>query len=77
MKISYKDLQKILDNAKLEYRNLPAPLYVSKEAVQPSQVPHIAVLESFIGFLNKNALLSQNVTIDYRQGVYDDNEDPV
>lgn len=77
MKLTYKDLQHILDNAKLEYKNLPAPLYISKEAVQPGVVPHIAVLESFIGFLNKNSLLSQNVTIDYRQGVYDDNEDPV
>ncbi len=59
------DLFEILSGAKNNYTNLRVPVRITRKELEPGQLPHIAVMESLIGYLNRNHLLKKLVKFDY------------
>jgi len=62
------DFYEIISVAKSNFVNIVVPAKISKRDVYASDVPHVAMIESIIMYLNKNKLLRRLVRIDYTQG---------
>lgn len=71
-KITYKDLQEIMDNAKATYTAQKSRLWISKREVIGNDPVHVAFMEAMIMHLNKRGLLTELVTVDYQERILDD-----
>ena len=63
--INHSDISHLVNTAKASYAQTTMPMYVSKKEVYPSDANYVLMLESFIGYLNKNKLLKRLVKFDY------------
>lgn len=61
------DLTDIISGAKSAYPKATMPMYISKREFGNVEFNYVLVLESFIGYLNKNKLLKRLVKFDYRR----------
>ena len=61
------DLNEIISGAKNNYSNKRVPVRITKRQVDSSELPHLAIIESFIGYLNRNHLLKKLVKFDYTE----------
>lgn len=66
--INKRDLFDILSGAKSAYSNFSLPISVSGRQVEPGEAPNVAVVESFISYLNRMNLLKKTVKFDYTTG---------
>jgi hypothetical protein len=64
--VNKKDLGDVISGAKQIFVNLPINASISGTLVDKSELPQVAVIESFISYLNKNSLLKKTVKFDYR-----------
>ena len=58
------DLFDIISGAKSNYTKAPLPMRISKRPIDSSELPHVAMIESFISYLNKMSLLRKVVRFD-------------
>lgn len=61
------DLHDILSGAKFHYANAKLPVRVTKKQLDSGEAVNVSILESFIGYLNKNHLLKRLVKLDYTE----------
>lgn len=59
------DLYEIISGAKNVFTNKRLPLRISRKDVDQSDLPHISVIESFIGYLNRMNLVKKMIKFDY------------
>lgn len=59
------DLYSIASAAKGQFSNQRARPHISGKQVDSSELTTIAVIEAFIGYLNRNELLKRHVSLDY------------
>jgi len=65
--INYKDYLNVAGQAKSIYTTMKLPIRISRKDLEPNQVVHMATLESFILYLNRNDLLKKLVKFDYTE----------
>lgn len=65
--INNSDYFNILSNAKNFYIRMTLPIRITRKELQANDATHIAILESFISYLNKNQLLKKLVKFDYTE----------
>jgi hypothetical protein len=72
--VNYGDLQEIISQSKRAYGNITLPAHITGKRVDTSQLPTLAMLEAFVGYLNKNHLLKKLTKLDYTDssGEYDE-----
>jgi hypothetical protein len=63
--ITKADLGDIIQGAKRNMVSFNLPLEISNKAVDPREVPSLAILESTLSFLTSKKLLTNAVTVDY------------
>lgn len=63
--LNSNDIYDIVSNAKMIYTKFSLPLRISRKQVDPCDAPHVAMIESIVGYLNKTSLLKKLVKIDY------------
>jgi len=61
------DLYSVIHSAKDEFVKLKVPMQISKKPIDSSDLRHVAMIESFIIYLNKNHLLKKLVKFDYKE----------
>ena len=61
------DLFEIISNAKNGYTKQRMPVKVTRKQLEPGEVPHVAMIESFISYLNNMNLLKKLVKFDYTE----------
>jgi len=64
--INYFDMYSVINQAKGQYSNFRLPMKISDHQVEGNELPHFAMVESFIGYLNKMGLLKKLVKFDYK-----------
>lgn len=64
--VPHKDLFLIFAESRKQYLSLKAPTYVSKKILDHQETVYVAVLESFILYLNRSKLLKKLVKFDFR-----------
>lgn len=62
--INGSDLFNIVGNSKVEYSKFRLPMRISKLQVDNSDLPHVAMIESVLSYLNKNHLLKKLVKLE-------------
>lgn len=65
--VTSQDLFIIFSDATKNYIKTKLPLVVGKKTLEPSQSVHMAVMESFIMYLNRMKLLRKLVRFDYKE----------
>lgn len=65
--INYYDIFNIINTSKVNYANFKLPLKISKKQIDNSDVTHVAMIESVIGYLNKMNLLKKPVKFDHEE----------
>jgi hypothetical protein len=74
--VNKNDLFGIISDSKRKYVEFNLPLQVSGRAVDPSELPAIAMIEALVSYLNRNHLLNRLPKIDYSEEAgYDSLED--
>jgi hypothetical protein len=63
--VNKDDLFGIISGAKQEYVRQSTHLNLSGKPVDKSESPHVAMIESFISYLNRQSLLKKAVRFDY------------
>lgn len=58
------DFSNIVSNSKVEYVKLRLPMKISRRQVDNSDLPHVAMIESVISYLNQNHLLKKLVKFE-------------
>lgn len=61
------DFHEIVSQAKSDYVKTSLPIYITRREVYPSEVAHVLLIESLIGYLNKSKVLKRLVKIDYNK----------
>lgn len=64
--VTSQDLLLIFSDATRNYVRMKVPTKVGNKVLEQHQSVHIAVLESFIGYLNRMKLLRKLVNFDYK-----------
>jgi hypothetical protein len=67
--VNYKDYFNLLSLAKNFYTKMKLPVSITRKELEPNDAVHVAMIETFIGYLNKNNLLKRNIIIDYTKEV--------
>lgn len=62
--INSYDLTNIICFSKVEYTKLRLPMKITRRQVDNSDLPHVAMIEAVISYLNKNHLLKKLVKFD-------------
>jgi hypothetical protein len=65
--VPHKDLYEIFGGAKEKYTNQKLPAMISRKRLDGNELTHIAMIESFVSYLNKNHLLKKLVKFDYTE----------
>lgn len=65
--INHNDYFSVLGQAKNFYVKMTLPVRMSRKELLANDATHIAVLESFISYLNRNNLLKKLVKFDYTE----------
>lgn len=63
--INYRDFVHIIGYAKSQMSNMKVPVRISNKLLEPNNVPHIALMDAFINYLNKNSLLKKFIKFDH------------
>jgi hypothetical protein len=63
--VTRHDLQNIVGDAKGKFTNQPIRPQISGKEVEREDLTKIAIIEAFIGYLNRNQLLKKTVSFDY------------
>ena len=63
--VNHYDLDQLVSVAKSNFATKVLPIYISRKEVHGSEVPHILIIEAFVGYLNRNKLLKRLVKFDY------------
>jgi hypothetical protein len=64
--VNYKDLFNIFSVARSHIVNSKMPVFITKKKLETSEAVHVAVMEAFISYLNKNEILKKLVKFDYQ-----------
>lgn len=64
--VNNTDFNNIISTSKVEYASLRLPMKLSKRQVDNSDLPHVAMINSVISYLNKHTLLRRLVRFDDR-----------
>lgn len=62
--VNNRDLFDIISTAKSEYSKLNLPLHISKKRVEATDLAHVAMITSIVGYLNRMSLLKKTVKFD-------------
>lgn len=65
--INNYDLFSIISRSKSEYSSFKLPMKISRKQVDSSDLPHVAIIESVLSYLNKMSLLKRLVKFDYTE----------
>lgn len=65
--VNYYDYFNMLSGAKNLFIRMKLPVRITGKQLEPPDATHIATLETFIGYLNKNNLLKKLVKFDYTE----------
>jgi hypothetical protein len=63
--INYYDFSSIIDGAKAAYPSKTMPIRISNRTAEGVEANYVLMIESFIGYLNKNKLLRRLVKFNY------------
>lgn len=63
--VNSRDLFQIVGYAKTFLTNVKLPMRISKKQLETTEATHVAMIESFIAYLNKNNLLKKLVKFDF------------
>ncbi len=63
--INSRDMHDIISTSKNNYTHFHLPLHITKKQVEGTDLPHVAVIESLLSYLNKMNLLKKLVKFDY------------
>lgn len=63
--VNFKDLFSIISFAKTRMGNMKLPIRISNKQLETSEATHVATIDSFISYLNKNSLLKKFVKFDH------------
>lgn len=64
MKLKFSDFVEVKDMSHHEMRDLPATVYISGHQLEPNDVAKLAILNAFVGVLNKKGLLKELVSFE-------------
>ncbi len=67
-RMQYYDVFSVISGAKHVMGTQVLPIEITSKRIEPNQAVNVALLESFINFLNQKELLKKLVKIDYTQG---------
>lgn len=67
--LNYKDYFNILSEAKSFYTKMTLPISLTTKELEPNESLHIAIIETFIRYLNRNDLLKKQIVLDYTKKV--------
>lgn len=59
------DLASVIGDAKSNMATMRSRPHISGKLVEQCNLTHVAVIEAFIGYLNRNGLLKKHVAFDY------------
>jgi hypothetical protein len=65
--VTYKDLTDMMSNAKAMFADTKLPIRISQREVDSRELPHVLMIESFVGYLNRNKLIKRLVKFDYKR----------
>lgn len=65
--VNSADLFEIVSRAKNNYTRQSVPVRITRKQVESSELTHIAIIESFISYLNKMNLIKRLVKFDYTE----------
>ena len=65
--INHYDYFNILSEAKKFYTKMRLPICISKKELVPNETTHVATIETFIRYLNRNNLLKKFVKFDFTE----------
>lgn len=74
MQLTKKDLESIIDQATLNYTNMPIPYYLQGDEVKGHQCVNLSVVMATISFLNSKGLLKEIVSTSFAQWVKNEPE---
>jgi hypothetical protein len=63
--VTSQDFYEIVSGAKNNYSNARLPVKITKRQMDGNELTHIAMIESFIGYLNRMHLTKKTVKFDY------------
>jgi hypothetical protein len=63
--VNHYDLSQLISAAKTSFATKAMPIYISRKEVHGSEIPHVLIIEAFVGYLNRNKLLKRLVKFDY------------
>lgn len=63
--INNRDFESIVSDAKSSFLRTRLPITITNKDVDGYDLPHVLMIESFVGYLNKNKLLKRLVKFDY------------
>lgn len=63
--VNYRDFLHIISYAKSQMGNMKMPVRISNKQLEPNDAVHIALMDSFISYLNKNSLLKKFIKFDH------------
>lgn len=71
--VNHFDFYNIISVANQNYSNNSAELYLSKKRIEPGNLKNVAMIQSFISYLNRNDLLKRQIAFDFtdHSGDYD------
>lgn len=64
--VNYKDVFNIFSEARHFLVTHRMPVFITKKQMETSETAHIAIMEAFIGYLNRMQLLKKLVKFDYK-----------
>lgn len=62
--INNSDLFNIVSESKVQYSKFRLPMKISRRQVDSSDLPHVAIIESVLSYLNRNHLLKKLVKFE-------------
>lgn len=65
--VTHYNLGEIMSYAKSQYANTTLPMSISNKVVEGVELNYVLIMESFVGYLNKNKLLKRLVKFDHRR----------
>lgn len=69
--INYAEFKQVIDNAKSIYAQQPVPLYLCKSnreyRLSEQETLYVALLQSFIGIINKNECLKKFIRLGFQK----------
>lgn len=63
--VNYKDFLNIVSFAKTRMSNMKLPVRLTNRQLETSEATHLAIIDSFISYLNKNSLLKKFIKFDH------------